>query len=77
MIATTTLTVGKEPPPMSNAAVEARRLDLIRFERAAGAAFGCEDDPVTAPSARLLSAPATIALATLATAVAATITYLV
>ena len=62
---------------MSNATIEARRLDLIRFERAAGAAFGCEDDPASAPSARFLTAPATIALATLATALAVTITYLV
>jgi hypothetical protein len=61
---------------MSDAALEARRLDLIRFEHAAGAAFGCEDDASARP-ARLLTAPTVVALATFATAVAATIGYLV
>ncbi|MHB2207257.1 hypothetical protein [Methylobacterium sp. CM6257] len=62
---------------MSNAAIEARRLTLIRFEHAAGAAFGCEEEAAGAPPARALVNSATIALATFATAVAATITYLV
>jgi hypothetical protein len=62
---------------MSDAAIEARRLTLIRFEHAAGAAFGCDDDAVTVPPARALVNTTTIALATFATAVAATITYLV
>ena len=34
---------------MSDAAIEARRLTLIRFEHAAGAAFGCEDEAVGLP----------------------------
>ncbi|SDO41272.1 hypothetical protein SAMN05216360_12221 [Methylobacterium phyllostachyos] len=62
---------------MSDAAIEARRLTLIRFEHAAGAAFGCDDDGVSLPQARALINATTIALATFATAVAATITYLV
>lgn len=62
---------------MSDAAIEARRLTLIRFEHAAGAAFGCEDEAADFPTARALVNATTIALATLATAVAATITYLV
>ncbi|MCJ2089048.1 hypothetical protein MKK88_24125 [Methylobacterium sp. E-005] len=61
---------------MSDAAIEARRLTLIRFEHAAGAAFGC-DDEASLPQARALINATTIALATFATAVAATITYLV
>jgi hypothetical protein len=76
------LTVVREPQSketlsMSDAAIEARRLTLIRFEHAAGAAFGCEDDAVRLPQARALVNATTIALATFATAVAATITYLV
>jgi len=62
---------------MSDAAIEARRLTLIRFEHAAGAAFGCDDDAAGLPQARALVNATTIALATFATAVAATITYLV
>lgn len=62
---------------MSDAAIEARRLTLIRFEHAAGTAFGCEEDTVSLPPARALVNATTIALATFATAVAATITYLV
>ena len=61
---------------MSDAAIEARRLTLIRFEHAAGAAFGY-DDGADLPQARVLVNATTIALATFATAVAATITYLV
>jgi hypothetical protein len=76
------LTVVREPqsretPSMSDAAIEARRLTLIRFEHAAGAAFGCEDDAAGLPQARTLVNATTIALATFATALAATITYLV
>ena len=61
---------------MSNAAIEARRLALIRCEHAAGTAFGCEDETATVPPARLLVNVAAIALATVATALAATLTYL-
>ena len=61
---------------MSLSAIEARTLALARVERAAGAAFGCEEErPATARTA--LVTPTTIALATLATALAATLTYLV
>ncbi|MCJ2091385.1 hypothetical protein MKK67_02505 [Methylobacterium sp. J-072] len=62
---------------MSNAAIEARRLTLIRFEYAAGTAFGCDEETVTVPQSRLLVASATVAIATFATALAATISYLV
>ena len=63
---------------MSDAAIEARRLTLIRFEHAAGAAFGFHDDAAGVPprTCALVNAT-TIAMATFATAVAATITYLV
>lgn len=62
---------------MSNAAIEARRLTLIRFEQAAGTAFGCEEDaPSVVPQAWVLLNGLTITLATVATALAATITYL-
>jgi hypothetical protein len=71
------LTVVREPQPMSDAAIEARRLTLIRFEHAAGAAFGCDDDAAGVPPGRALMNSTTIALATFATALAATITYLV
>jgi hypothetical protein len=71
------LTVVREPQSMSDAAIEARRLTLIRFEHAAGAAFGCDDDAAGVPPARALVNAPTITLATFATAVAATITYLV
>ena len=61
---------------MTPEATEARHLDLVRFEHAAGAAFGCEaeDDRATA---RFAVAPAAFAVATFATAVAATLTYFV
>lgn len=60
---------------MSHAAIEARRLTLARMERAAGEAFGC---PPEAPAARIAFLNGTaFAVATLATALAATITYLV
>ena len=62
---------------MEDAAIEARRLALLRVERAAGAAFGCDDDTAAAPPSRFFTAPTAIALATLATAFAATLTYLV
>lgn len=55
---------------------EARHLDLIRFEHAAGAAFGCVDED-EGRSVPFVTAPAAIAVATLATAFAATITYLI
>lgn len=63
---------------MTTAAAQARHLSLARLERAAGQAFGCEEaDKAPAPRASLLTPAATITLATLATALAATITYLV
>jgi hypothetical protein len=71
------LAVVREPQSMSDAAIEARRLTLIRFEHAAGAAFGCVDDAAGVPPARALVNATTLALATFATALAATITYLV
>lgn len=61
---------------MSYDANEARHLDLIRFEHAAGAAFGCEAED-DRPAFRLAVAPAAFAVATFATAVAATLTYLI
>ena len=66
-----------EPPTQEAAAIEARRLSLVRFEHAAGAAFGCDDGTAIAPASRFFTAPTTLALVTLATALAATITYLV
>ncbi|MBE7202044.1 MAG: hypothetical protein INR70_30145 [Parafilimonas terrae] len=61
---------------MTPEANEARHLDLIRFEHAAGAAFGyeAEDD---SSAARFAVAPTAFAVATFATAVAATLTYLI
>ena len=62
---------------MSTAALEARRLALIRFEYAAGTAFGCDEESGETPVVRAFVTTTMLALATLATAVAATITYLV
>lgn len=64
---------------MTTAAAQARHLSLARLERAAGQAFGCpeEADKAPAPRAGLFTPATTITLATLATALAATITYLV
>jgi len=59
---------------MLSDANEARHLDLVRFEHAAGAAFGCIDED-EGRSAPFVTAPAAIAVATLATAFAATISY--
>ncbi|MDQ0448249.1 hypothetical protein [Methylobacterium aerolatum] len=61
---------------MTPEANEARHLDLVRFEHAAGAAFGYEADDDRTP-ARFAVAPAAFAVATFATAVAATLTYLI
>ncbi|MER2265565.1 hypothetical protein [Methylobacterium oxalidis] len=65
---------------MSNAAVHARHIALARCERAAGEAFGFADgaaeDAIRSVRANLVT-PTTLALATFATALAATITYLV
>ncbi len=61
---------------MISDANEARHLDLLRCEHAAGTAFGCIDDDESR-SAPLVIAPAAIAVATLATAFAATINYLI
>ena len=57
-------------------ASEARHLDLLRIEHAAGTTFGyeAEDD---GPAAGFAMAPAAFAVATFATAVAATLTYFV
>ncbi|KAB1071956.1 hypothetical protein [Methylobacterium planeticum] len=62
---------------MSTAAAQARHLTLARLERAAGEAFGCRDDAPRVADRASFMTPTTIALATFATAVAATITYLV
>lgn len=63
---------------MTQAAAQARHLSLLRLEQAAGQAFGCEEaEPVIAARTAALLTPTTITLATFATAVAATITYLV
>lgn len=64
---------------MTTAAAQARHLSLVRLEQAAGEAFGCpvEAEPVVDSRAAMLLTPTTITLATVATAVAATITYLV
>ncbi len=60
------------------AAAQARHLSLTRLERAAGRAFGYEDhEPATAPRGSMLLTQSGFALATVATAVAATITYFV
>jgi hypothetical protein len=55
---------------------EIRHLDLIRFEHAAGTAFGCIDEDEATSAPRTL-APTAFAVATFATAVAATLTYLI
>lgn len=63
---------------MTPAAAQARHISLTRLEQAAGQAFGYADEaePVVSRSAMLLSS-SSFALATVATALAATITYLV
>lgn len=61
---------------MTTAAIQARHLTLARLERAAGEAFGCvEEGAVTARWTFVT--PASLALATLVAATAATIGYLV
>jgi hypothetical protein len=60
---------------MSTAAIEARRLTLARLERAAGEVFGCPQEAAPAPRSSGLT-PTIVALATLATAIAATLGYL-
>ena len=64
---------------MTSAAAQARHLSLVRLEQAAGQAFGCPDEaePTIGSRTAMLITPTTITLATFATAVAATITYLV
>ena len=64
---------------MTNAAAQARHLSLVRLEQAAGQAFGCPEDAEPAARSRgaLFFSPTAITLATFATALAATITYLV
>ncbi|MDR7037195.1 hypothetical protein J2X36_001942 [Methylobacterium sp. BE186] len=61
---------------MSNAAAQARHIALARYERAAGEAFGFAEEARVAARAAFVT-PAALALATFATALAATITYLV
>ncbi|GEO97940.1 hypothetical protein [Methylobacterium haplocladii] len=63
---------------MTTAAAQARHLSLVRLEQAAGQAFGCADegDRVAVRGPMLLT-PTAITIATFATAVAATISYLV
>ena len=62
---------------MTTGAAEARHLSLLRLEQAAGQAFGYADETAPETKAALFVTPTTIALATVATALAATITYLV
>jgi len=62
---------------MTTAAAHARHLSLLRMEQAAGCAFGFADEAEPAARTALLFTPATLALATVATAVAATIGYLI
>ncbi len=60
------------------AAAQARHLSLSRLERAAGQAFGYEEhEPVAVSRGSLMFANSGFALATVATALAATITYFV
>ncbi|KQT56239.1 hypothetical protein ASG52_23930 [Methylobacterium sp. Leaf456] len=60
------------------AAAQARHLSLSRLERAAGQAFGYEEqESVVAPRGSFTMAHSGFALATVATALAATITYFV
>lgn len=60
------------------AAAQARHISLVRLERAAGQAFGYEDhEPASTPRGSLTLAHSGFALATMATALAATITYFV
>lgn len=63
---------------MTPAAAEARHLSLLRLEQAAGQAFGYaeEQEPVITRSSLLFSSSG-LAIATVPTALAATITYLV
>lgn len=63
---------------MTPAAAQARHTSLLRLEQAAGQAFGYaeEREPASARSSMLLSSSG-FAIATVATALAATITYLV
>lgn len=63
---------------MTPAATQARHLSLIRLEQAAGQAFGYADEPEAATSrSSMLFSSSGFAIATVATALAATITYLV
>jgi len=62
---------------MTTAAAHARHLSLLRMEQAAGRAFGFSDDAEPAARTTLLVTPTTLALATLATTLAATIGYLI
>lgn len=62
---------------MTTAATQARHLSLVRLEQAAGQAFGCQDESATIEARSLLLTPSTITIATVATTLAATITYLI
>lgn len=59
------------------AAAQARHLSLARLERVAGQAFGYSEDIEPVAPRYLLSASSSIALATVATALAATFSYFV
>ncbi|WP_438344613.1 hypothetical protein [Methylorubrum populi] len=63
---------------MTPAATQALHISLLRLEQAAGQAFGYADEPEpVAPRSAILFSSSGFAIATVATAVAATITYLV
>lgn len=59
------------------AAAQARHLSLVRLERAAGQAFGYEEHEPVAVRGSMMLAHSGFALASVATALAATITYFV
>ncbi|WP_336489021.1 hypothetical protein [Methylobacterium nigriterrae] len=61
---------------MSNAAAQARHIALARCERVAGEAFGFAEEGGRVGRGIVVT-PTVVALATFATALAATITYLV
>ena len=61
---------------MTAASIEARTLTLARLERAAGQAFGCEEDGSSVPRLALFG-PTSLLVAALATTLAATLLYLI
>ncbi|GJD54736.1 hypothetical protein [Methylobacterium dankookense] len=62
---------------MSKPDAYSRHASLLRAERAAGEAFGWPEAPIGSVRRSILLHPTTIAAATAATAVAATLTYFV